>query len=311
MDKNSKPNLDVYGSAAVDQAYRILGFADLNTDSPNFGCFDRYYWHYRQVDFINSRFQEASHYLTLLYYYNHPQNRFYQNCNVYAWAKAAVDVWTQIQNPDGSFNEYWPFERSFCVTSFTLYASAETCRLLSFAPPKDHIHRTAKWLSKHENPDVLNQMAASAVALYISGEVLEDETVTGWATNRMNTILDMQHPDGYFAEYGGADIGYLTITLALLAKYYEQSKDERIPIAAEKACRYLDDKIEANGTYDNSNTSRKTQYIYPYGLCAFNEWDLASRHLKGLQNNEVLCPAWMDDRYCLQLATDYLQSAML
>lgn len=311
MSQQTKPDLTPYGTVAVHQAYRILGFADLDYESPNYGCFDRYYWHYRQVDFINSRFQEAGHYLALLYYYNHPQNRFYHNCNVFAWAKAAVDVWTKIQNPDGSFNEYWPFERSFCVTSFTLYAASETCRLLSCAPPMDSLLRAAKWLSKHENPDVLNQMAASAVALYICGEQLGDETVITWAKNRMSTVLSMQHPDGYFAEYGGADIGYLTITLSLLAKYYEQSKDDRIPEAAEKACRYLDAFIFENGTYNYKDTSRKTQYIYPYGLCAFDEWDLASRHLHGLSKNEVLSPAWMDDRYCIQLSTDYLQAAML
>ncbi len=310
MEDAVQSDLTLYGTAAVNQAYRILGFGDLEPSSPTFGCFDRYYWHYRQVDFINSRFQEAGHFLALLYYYNHPENRFYQNRNVFEWAKAAVDVWAQIQNPDGSFNEYWPFERSFCVTSFTLYAASETMRLLSCACPKDAMKKAAVWLSKHDNPDVLNQMAASAVALHICGEVLHDETIIGWGRERMDQLLSMQHPDGYFAEYGGADTGYLTITLSLLAKYYEQSKYEAIPPAAKKACRYLDGIIRENGTYDYTNTSRKTQYVYPYGLCEFGEWDLVHRHLNGLKNNEVLNPAWMDDRYCLQLATDYLQAAM-
>ncbi|MEW6238002.1 MAG: hypothetical protein AB1656_21650, partial [Candidatus Omnitrophota bacterium] len=302
---------ELYGRIALSQACRLLGLGDRDKDSPTYGCFDRYYWHYRQVDFVNSRFQEASQFLALLYMYNHPQNRFFQKKQVKEWACAAVNIWENIQRRDGSFDEYWPFERSFCVTSFTLYATAETCRLLACPAPENSIRKACAWLARHENPAVLNQMAASAVALRLSAELLQDAAIENDARRRMDAVLDRQDALGYFAEYGGFDIGYLTITLSCLAKYYLHAGDERVKKAMAAAFRFLDGKIFANGSFDYRHTSRQTQYFYPFAFLAMKEWEILSRHRRGLQSGEVPDPSWMDDRYCLPLAIDYLQTAVL
>lgn len=309
--KNISIDTSIYGQIALSQAYRILGLGDRESDSPTYGCFDRYYWHYRQTDFVNARFQEAGHFLSLLYLYNHPDNRFYQKTTIYDWAAAAVQYWTKIQCPDGSFNEYWPFERSFCVTSFTLYAAAESCRRLNCSIPETAIRKAAQWLAHHDNPLVLNQMAASAVALHLSGEILQDNTFLNAAARRIEQIIALQDPTGYFPEYGGYDIGYQTISLSCLSKYQELCRDQRLSESLEKGFRFLEDKILSNGTFDYRSTSRKTQYIYPFGLCAGKQWDLLSRHIRGLEQNEVLHPGWCDDRYCLPLAIDYLQTVLV
>lgn len=308
--EDSKISCALYGEAALGQAYRILGLGNRDPQSPAYGCFDRYYWHYRQVDFVNARFQEAGQFLALLYRYPHAQNRFYQAARVREWAMAAVHYWTRIQRGDGSFDEYWPYERSFCVTSFTLYAAAETCRLLSAPPPSDALIRAARWVMRHENPRVMNQMAASATALRLAGEILEDDGLLQAARRRIARLLEGQHPQGYFVEYGGYDIGYQTITLSCLAKYYWHTRDTAVSAAARAGFRFLDGLIRENGTYDYQATSRKTQYFYPFGFRVMEEWELLNRHRTGLRKNEVVTPAWLDDRYCLPLAIDYLHTAV-
>ncbi len=300
----------VYGAIALGQAYRFLGLGDRDPSSPAYGCFDRYYWHYKQTDFTNARFQEASHFLALLYHYDHPDNRFFQQSKIAGWAEAAVNYWTKIQRGDGSFDEYWPYERSFCVTSFTLYAASETCRLLSCKPPKDAIHKAASWLIKRENLLVTNQMAASAVALQIGGEVVEDDEILAAAAQRISTVLSQQTEEGYFPEYGGYDIGYQTITLSCLTQFYLHTEDPRIQEAIERGLKFLDDKITENGSYDITKTSRKTQYFYPYGFRVMSHWNILQRHIDGLRRNEVVNPSWCDDRYSLPLAIDYLQTAL-
>ena len=312
MSRSTAPvSCTLYGDIALSQSYRILGLGDRNEMSRSFGCYDRYFWHYRQVDFVNARFQEAGHFLALLYLYQHPENRFFHQHSIYEWAASAVRFWTQIQRNDGSFDEYWPYERSFCVTSFTLYAASETCRLLQFPFPKEALSKAAHWLMVRDNPLVMNQMAASAVALHISGELLEDEAILRAAQNRIESVIQNQHPSGYFTEYGGYDIGYQTITLSCLGQYYLHTREHDILEAARRGFRFLDDKIQETGTYDYLNTSRKTQYFYPFGFRVFEEWDLLSRHLNGLKKNEVINPGWFDDRYCLPLAIDYLQTGVL
>jgi hypothetical protein len=310
MSDSSTLSCKKYGEIALSQANRILGLGDRDEFSESYGCYDRYYWHYRQVDFVNARFQEASQFLALLYLYNHPQNRFFHKQRIYEWAASAVKFWTRIQRSDGSFDEYWPFERSFCVTSFTLYATAETCRLIECPTPKDSLYKAAKWLLVRDNPIVMNQMAASAVALRITGELLEDDEIIDASAKRINYVIENQNSQGFFEEYGGYDIGYQTITLSCLGQYILHTKDEEAKKAALKGFRFLDDKISENGAYDYKNTSRKTQYFYPFGFLVLKENDLLQRHLNGLENNDVINPSWFDDRYCLPLAIDYLQTAV-
>ncbi|RJP19010.1 MAG: hypothetical protein C4527_27750 [Candidatus Omnitrophota bacterium] len=309
---NTHPTFDtsLYGKIALSQAHRLLGFGDRESDSKTYGCFDRYYWHYRQTDFVNARFQEVCHFLACLYQYHCPENQFYKNNCIREWAIAAMQFWEQLQRKDGSFDEYWPFERSFVATAFSLAAVAETCRLLSCPPPVDAMQKACQWLSLHDNTLVLNQMAGASLALATCGAVLQEEQWLQKAAEKMQCLLSHQSPDGYFEEYGGYDIGYLTINLSYLARYARLTQNHRVRDAAFCAFRFLDDKIRENGTYDYHQTSRKTQYFYPYGFFAFEQWDLLARHRHGLANNEALNPAWMDDRYCLPLTIDYLMTAM-
>jgi len=64
---------------------------------------------------------------------------------------------------------------------------------------------------------------------------------------------------------------------------------------------------DENGLYDYSETSRKTKFIYPSGLMRLNS-PIVNRLRNGLLKNMVINPLWMDDRYCIPLATDYLSA---
>lgn len=300
----------IYGETAISQAYRILGFLDRDPESPHYGCFERNYWHYRQTDFVDGRRQEAAHFLALLYQYDHPANRFYRKERIRDWAAAAVRFWASIQRQDGSFDEYWPFERSFVATAFSLHAAAEACRILDLPPPADAIRKACRWLEGRGNMMVLNQMAGAAAALAGCAALLGDDGILRAAGAKMSLLLENQADEGYFEEYGGYDIGYLTINLSYLVKYELRTKSGVTMESVKRAMRFLDGKIFENGTYDYHAASRRTQYVYPFALRAMEEWELLSRHRRGLANNEVVNPSWMDDRYCVPLAIDYLQTAM-
>ncbi len=339
-------NLNLYGEIAIEVAPRIIGFQDRDERSRAYGCFDRMYWEYGVMDFTNGRFQEASLFLALLYTYNHPNNPFYQKEKLLRWTGAGISFWNQIQRRDGSFDEYWPFERSFVTTCFSLYAIAESCRLLLLEPPKKAIEKAARWVDQHENFLVLNQMAGAVMALATAGLVLQDSKWIEKAECKLKSLLERQDPEGFFEEYGGYDIGYLTINLSYLAKFYllaqqaeaSQTQNdgnmEHVPPlsrgargdsgcginpetiqhlrnALNKAFQFLDTKVEQNGTYNYQETSRHTQYIYPYSFRAMQQWDLFERHNRGLQEDAVLNPTWMDDRFCIPLSIDYLQTAHL
>jgi len=295
-----------YRTQGLAIAERGLGLGDRDPVSPTFGCFDRYYWHYKALDFPNARAQEIGHYLAILYANRFEGNRYAGEPMILKWAEAAVRFWSQIQNRDGSFNEWWPRERSFCATSFSTYAAAETVRILDLKPPALAFHRTAEWLCKNNNPAVGNQVAASALALRAVADLSGDEFLARKAEERMRGLLELQDPEGFFPEYGGGDVGYQSLTVSLLAAYKARVPGEAITAALRKAIAFLDKRLRDDGTFDYPTCSRRTQFFYPSGLVRMREVNLLTRHWNGCRAGAVLLPSWMDDRYCFQLGTDYL-----
>jgi hypothetical protein len=299
-----------YLSEGLAVAERVLGLGDREVRSATHGCFDRYYWHYRLLDFPNARAQEMGYYLALLYVRQFAGNRYAGVSAIRRWAEAAVSFWYQIQNRDGSFNEWWPHERSFCATSFSALAAAETIRLLGLSPNRDVFQRATNWLCRHNNPEVSNQVAASALALRCVSEVCGDEILAKKAEERVLGVVRRQHSEGFFPEYGGSDAGYHSLTVSLLAAYYRRAPSEPVLAALRNATAFLDRHLREDASFDYRSGSRRTQFLYPSGLVRLGEDGLVARHLAGCRAGTVLLPSWMDDRYCFQLATDYLVAGL-
>jgi hypothetical protein len=298
--------MDPFCDLALSQVPRILGLGDRDRRSKTFGCFDRYYWHYRLLDFPNARFQEAALLLALLYGEDFPANIYHGKEKLLEWLQGTVGFWLGIRNGDGSVDEAYPYERSFCATAFSAYAVTESLLLLDWeAPPT--VERTADWLAKNENRTVSNQMAASAIALYNFYLLTGDVKYRSAAQDKVEALLQSQGETGCFPEYGGYDVGYQSVSLSLLAKYYLKAQDSALLGPMKKAVEFLEGKVGEDGNYDREGTSRRTQFLYPHGLEVMKS-EVIARLLRGLKANRVINPGWLDDRYVIQLTTDYLQT---
>ena len=222
------------------------------------------------------------------------------------WVEKSVEFWLSSLHPDGSGDEVYPNERSFCATAFSAAAVAEAILIAEFRPPQK-LALTAKWLACHRKSAAANQMAAAALALQHIAELLHLDELKRTADDMVHILLDSQHPDGYFPEYGGFDIGYLSITLSLLARLDIKRRDERIQAAARRAIAFLYAKIEEDGTYDNSACSRGTQYLYPFGFAYFKS-SIVKKITLGLEADRLINPSWLDDRYVIHMTIDYLRT---
>jgi hypothetical protein len=299
--------MEVYRKIVLNQMPRILGLGDRNSSSKTFGCFDRYYWHYKLSDFANARFQEASLLLALLYKNKFNGNLYYEKKKVLEWSKSAVHFWLNIQHKDGSFDEGYPYERSFCGTALSSYAISESILLLGLRMDNKKIEKTGNWLSKNKNVEVSNQMAGAAVALYNAYLITKNRRYVAAAEDKIQILLKKQTEEGFFPEYGGCDIGYLSICISHLANYFKKTQDKSLVTPLKKAVRFVEKRVRDDGSYDYKNMSRKTQYIYPYGFAIMGS-DIIERVAKGLKDNRIVNPAWMDDRFCIPLTIDYLQA---
>ena len=298
----------IYARIALSQVPRLLGLGNREEGLPTYGCFDRYYWHYGVLDVANARFQEVALLLALLYKYDFPGNRYYSRTALHRWTTACLEFWARLQRRDGSFDEVYPFEHSFVATAFSTYAVSEVMLQLGLRLHLDHVVRAGHWLAHNVNLLVSNQIAGAAMALYniyrVTGEARFEQT----AMDKVDQLLELQAPEGYFPEYDGYDIGYLSVCISYLAKYWQQTKDKKLQGSLQQAVRFINERLRPNGSYDYSVTSRRTQYLYPHGFRILGAGGILNKHLTGLERDEIINPAWMDNRFCLPLAIDYLQT---
>lgn len=247
---------------------KVLTQVDRDKHSLNYGDCDRNHWHLKTRDFSSAILQQTGLAMALLYTVDFEGNVFYQKAEVKEWAVATVYYWKSIQLKDGSFNEYYPHEHGFPPTAFSLYAMCEVYKRLEMCDANvlKAFKKTAKYLTKHIEPNAYNQELASITALYSAYSILNEKWILDGLNAKLDRILKLQSEEGWFSEYGGADIGYLSVSLDMLAEYYWMSKDERVMEPLNRVVNFLQYFVHPDGTAGGEYASRNTIYFLPGGL---------------------------------------------
>lgn len=300
---------------------RILGLADRDPRSGTFGCCERYYWKYKLHDYPNARFQEAALLLAMLHTTSFEGNIYQGKQKVAEWAIGMCDFWLKHRNQDGSCLEMYPNERSFCATTFSTWCICQALNILSkgeAAVDVDsyfskvgfvaEIEKTGQWIIKNMHYGVSNQAAAAAVSLQSIALFAGKSDYSDQARVIVDRLFKNEGLDGRFREYDGFDLGYATITLSCLTWYAELAgRTDEFQGKFFRACDELGAYIDDSGGYDSSGMSRGTKYLFPH-VFAISDHPVKDRIARGLGANSILSPKWMDDRYCIGLAVDYMKS---
>lgn len=306
----------IYSDVVIKQIPRLLGYINTNKNSRNYGCFDRNFWHYKFVDFPCARLQEMSLTLALLFKRNYPGNLFFKNDEIRDLSIGGIVFWTGIQNNDGSFNEWYPNEHSFVATVFSLYAISEAYKLLKpFISPKKRneiefaIANSGKWLTKHDEKTVSNQQACAVCALYNAYLVTKNKKFLRNVNKKFKILLKLQSSEGWFPEYGGPDIGYFSILIDYLAKYYKLSKNRRIIKNVDLAIDFLKFFVHPDFTIGGEYGSRNTEYIFPHGLEVFSFVNTDAKKIaNAVLENLKKFGLKLDDRYLFYHSYNFLQA---
>ncbi len=283
---------------------RILSQLDRDADSPTFGSFDRNYWHYKIRDFSSMILQQGMLILQAIKNFDNSDNPWFENHNVDLWQEGAVKFWCKEQLKNGSFNEYYPFEAGYPPTAFSLYSIGLIMREYNHNPDdyiKVHIQKTVKWLLNHPEKEALNQEAAGLAGLVLVSKIPGVSVNPKALEERLKWFYDQQTDEGWFPEYGGPDLGYLTVTIDCLWDIYETSNDKRALTAIEKAVAFIADMISVSGETPVMINSRNTDYLVPYGITRFAEHNtlaasLLETILKGMESADHYIHS-TDDRY--------------
>ncbi|MBI2627851.1 MAG: terpene cyclase/mutase family protein [Candidatus Niyogibacteria bacterium] len=313
---------NVFLRSVICEIPRLLGQLNRNPSSRSYGSFDRAYWHYRTNDISSARYQEAVLTLTLLYSSPFEGNIYYQDKNILEWINAALNFSCSIQNKDGSFDEWYPYEGSFVATSFVVAALAKVLSLLgednipSYKIIRARLERAADWIICHEESLVLNQTAGSALALLnvflLNGDIFYKQA----AEKKIQFILKSQTKEGWWNEYGGPDAGYLSLTVDYLVKYYRQTDDQDVLSAVKNAISFFIHFLHPNFTVGGEYMSRNTEYLIPSGFAYFSSFDETAKIITAfsaasLELKQGVNPQNLDDRYLCYILYNWLEAGLI
>ena len=305
---------DLYAREALAYLPRILCLLDRNPFHATYGCFDRNFWHYRTADFPSAMYQEAVLPLALVYRFAMPGNRWHRNERIRELAVAGLRFTARSSHRDGSCDDYYPFERALGAAVFSLHASTEAYRILELADREllRFFARRGDWLLRHDETGRLsNHQALAALALFYTYRLTGQERFLQGARRRIERLFEWQSPEGWFPEYEGCDLGYLTLTIDALAKYHRATEDPAVLNPLRRAIRFAAHFLHPDGSVGGTYGSRNTSHFFPHGmeLLAGKEplaATLADGCLKGIRDaSRSYCD---DDRLYCHLAANYMQA---
>lgn len=261
----------------LDQAHsalpRILALFDRNPASPTLGQGDRYWWAWKWIDFGNGTFQGAAHGLA----------RLTVAGLLPAWLPEGpvlsriLEIFSgtrSLVRSNGSMEEAFPNESSFCVTALAAFDLLSAVDLLgprlSEAQRRDCLDAVRPMISflldnDEEHGFISNHLATAAAALArwtsLTGLPGEERARRIW-----ESIRERQSAEGWFLEYQGADPGYQTLCTYYLAALHQLRPGWGILSPLARSVRFLSHFIHPDGSLGGLYGSRNTRFYYPAGF---------------------------------------------
>ncbi len=303
---------NLFAQKALEQIPKILTLLDRNPHSPTYGCFDRNFWHYKIIDFPSGMAQEFVYPLALAYLTDVPNNQFYQQGVIRDWVEAGIIYAANSSHPDGSCDDYFPFERAGGASAFSLLAGIESYTLLGLENPHllDFFAKRASWLADHtESGRLTNHHVLIVLCLELLSRLLKTSEWDRAKALRLEKVLSWQSNEGWFPEYEGCDPGYHTLSISFISQIYQFSQDIRVKEALVKAVKLAADFIHPDGSYGGEYTSRNTYNFFPYGFELVGKWlpealEINDRFLQGI--SQGLDPCYADDHIIGHHTWNYL-----
>ncbi len=313
-----------YSRLALNQIPRLLSNQDRDPYSPTYGCFHRDFWLDKTSDFPDAVRQFAAHALALVYKHDFPGNIYKGEPKVRDWTIAALDFWASIQHRDGSFDEFYPYERGWVgPTGFTTFAAIEAFSLVQDEMTAEvaervlaAIRRAAWFIAKGESEEdhLANHHAMAYLAVWKACQLLDDTGLEAGFERLWRGFLGYHNADeGWSREYDGVDPGYLSAVVSFLAKVYQTNPDPQIRELLSKSVEFCSYYVYPNGYYAGSLGSRNTLHFYPHGFeILAGEIPMAAavaeKMLQSYAEGKLVPPEIMSDRYLVYRVPELLQA---
>lgn len=251
----------------------ILTQLDRDPFSKTAGSFDRLYWGWKLKDYPDATLQRLVYPLT--HYYFKLNNTICEEPFFLGWVVKTFEFLNAIQHRDGSFDQAFPNEHSHGATAFLLFDIARTYELVQDKlqeGTKEIVSETMRKMGDYliardeEHGFISNHLLGAAAGLQVLYKITHDERYKNHAEFYVSKVLSQQSPEGWYAEYGGADPGYQTLGIYYLSNYYLETKDEAAFESLKKAVEFVSYFVHPDGSFGGEYGSRNTEVFYAGGV---------------------------------------------
>ena len=297
---------------------------DTDQTSVSYGLGDRNFWAWGLTDFGNATFQGCAHGLSRLWVqglwpYDSDQKLFIKRIqSLFLGAKF-------LTRADGSLEEAFPNEGSYCVTALVAFDSLITIDLISNRMSdlqrEECIEIVRPWInfliqSDETHAIISNHLATAVAALVRWNHLMDDPNALRMAELLLERILSNQSEEGWFREYEGADPGYQTLCLHYLADVHLQKRELNLLEPIAKSIRFLQYFAHPDGSFGGHYGSRCTRFYYPSGILAMapeipEAASLAYYMQNSIAENRVVTLSSMDEPNLVPMFNSYAWGASL
>jgi hypothetical protein len=258
---------------------RLLAMFDVDVTSKSYGMGDRYYWAWGLIDFGNGTFQGAAHGMARMWQagiwpYPTPKAQFISRID------SLFVATSKLTRKDGSLEEAFPNEGSYCVTALVAFDLLCAHDLMGHEIDQECALRwrgvispMIEYLKKADETHALisNHLAAAVAALARWNRLTSDNAAECKAKELLDRILSHQSEEGWFKEYEGADPGYQTLCTYYLADVHQVKADWNLIEPLRRSIQFLWHFAHPDGSFGGLYGSRSTRFYYPAGVLAMRE----------------------------------------
>ena len=234
--------------------------------SPFHGCWDRNWWHYKVRDFPSIILQQGGYSLHLASQLSLGETL--GSVGLKSLAAASARFWNMRALRHGAFEEYYPFEQGYPPLAFSTLSVAKLA-LEGVVPLEDvrpGLAVAAKQLLSRFEARAANQQVAGTAAAAAIFKLVPSLIPKRTFSALLERTLALQEEEGWFPEYDGPDLGYLTVTMDCLWDIYDFTGDERCRHAISRACHYIAWFVLGPLGAAGMHNSRNTDYLVPYAI---------------------------------------------
>lgn len=300
---------------------RLLSLYDTDKTSKSYGLGDRFHWAWGLIDYGNGTFQGAANGLSRLLVNKLLPEGMDENA-ILQRIESMFHGANRLRRRDGSLEEAFPYEGSFCVTALVAYDLLTALELLEdritnekrnhfisiVRPMIGFLHRfneTHAFISNH---------LATAIAALVKWMNLTDEKGDIRGQQLLEQILQRQSSEGWFCEYEGADPGYQSLCTYYLADVHRMRPNWNLLEPLSRSIHFLWHFAHPDGSFGGVYGSRNTRFYYPAGVeflaPEIQEASALAHHMqKAIEAKRVVTLSAMDEPNLIPMFNAYCWAA--